>query len=101
MIDTDNARWDLSPEEQYAVQWLAERGFEGALVKQYITKTRFALRKDGVEDTFELAQGVKNMDVKAYMEQYGKQFAMLQELARRRENGGRKDGKNECFFNRG
>lgn len=90
MIRTDKAKWDLSPEEKYAVQWLTEKGFEGELVKQYISKTRFSLRKEGVEDTFELAQGVKNMDVKAYMEQYGKQFAMLQEFTRLRKLAGKK-----------
>ena len=90
MISTDKARWELSIEEKYAIHWLEENGFEGELARQYVSKTRFSLRKEGVEDTFELAQGVKNMDVKAYMEQYGKQFAMLQEFTRLRKLAGKK-----------
>ena len=39
MIDLKKARWDLSPEEKYAVKWLVENGFEGELARQYVSKT--------------------------------------------------------------
>ena len=78
MIDLKKARWDLSPEEKYAVKWLVENGFEGELARQYVSKTMFTARKDGVETTFELPQGVQGVNVKAYMEFFRKEFAMLQ-----------------------
>ena len=78
MISTDKARWELSIEEKYAIQWLEENGFEGELARQYVSKTMFTARKDGVKTTFELPQGVQGVNVKAYMEFFRKEFAMLQ-----------------------
>ena len=54
MIDISNAKWDLSKEEKYVIKWLNEKGFDGKLVKQYVSKTIFSLSKDGITDTFEL-----------------------------------------------
>lgn len=81
MINVDKAKWALSLEEQYAIRWFAENGFEGEIVKQYVSKTKFAVCKDALNDDFELPQGLKGMNVKAYMEQYRKQFALKQKLA--------------------
>lgn len=78
MISTDKARWELSLEEKYAILWLEENGFEGELARQYVSKTIFTARKDGVETTFELPQGVQGVNVKAYMEFFRKEFSMLQ-----------------------
>lgn len=80
MIDISNAKWDLSKEERYAVKWFEENGFSGALEKQYISKTKFTVLRDGVSDTFELVQGIKNIQMKKYMEQYRKSFELKCEL---------------------
>ena len=82
MIDTSKKKWDLSKEEKYAIKWFEENGFNGTLEKQYISKTIFTIEKDGIEDRFELVQGVEGMNVRAYMKQYGKNWDMLCELRR-------------------
>lgn len=85
MIDTSKQKWDFSKEEKYAVEYLNEHGFSGELEKQCISKTVFSICKDGVQDCFELPQGLKKMDVKKYMEQFSKNWEMLVELVKLRE----------------
>lgn len=85
MIDVSAAKWDLSKEEHYAVKWFDKNGFDGKLVKQFLSKTKFTIHRDGVTDHFELPQGLRNMDVKKYMEQYGQSFLMLRNLVELRK----------------
>lgn len=85
MIDTSKAKWGLSKEERYAIKWLDKNGFEGALISQHLSKTKFVVHKNGVTDNFELPQGYKDMNIRAYMEQYRKSFSMLCELVALRE----------------
>lgn len=85
MADLHNQKWDLSKEEQYAIKWFEEHGFSVKLDKQYISKTKFTVCKDGTEDQFELMQGIKGMVMPDYMAKYGKNFEMLVELQRLRE----------------
>lgn len=83
MIDITAAKWDLSKEERYAIKWFEENGFEGKLERQFLSKTKFTVTKDGLTDRFELPQGYENMNIVKYMQQYGesfKQYAMLNEL---------------------
>ena len=81
MIDLCKAKWTLSREEQYAVEWFEKNGFSGALDRQYISKTKFTVAKNGVTDKFELQCG-SGYDIAAYMEQYGRSFEQLCELTR-------------------
>lgn len=83
MIDISNARCDFSKSEEGAIKWLNEHDFDGKLVKQYVSKTKFILSKDGVEDTFELPQGIVFKDINAYMEQFSRNWDMICELHRR------------------
>ena len=86
MIDTSKAKWELSKEEKYAIQWLEEHGFEGTLDRQYLSKTYFTVTKDGVTDQFALPMGSKDIRYPPIMEQYARSFALLCELeALRRE----------------
>lgn len=85
MIDITKQKWNFSKEEKYAIKWLNEHGFSGELKKQYISKTVFSVCKDGVQDSFELPQGLKKMNVKKYMEQFSKNWGMLVELNKLRE----------------
>lgn len=85
MIDVSRAKWDLSKEEKYAINWLNENGFDGTLEKQFVSKTIFTIAKDGVTDKFELTQGVKNMKMAHYMEQFKKNWDMLCELTKLRQ----------------
>lgn len=80
MIAVSNAKWDFSKEEKYAIKWLEENGYEGKIVKQYISKTVFEICKDGIADKFELTQGVKTMNIGKYMEQFAKNWQMLCKL---------------------
>lgn len=76
----ENKKWDFSKEEEYAIGWLLENGFEVELKEQFVSKTKFFVRKDGVLDSFDLTQGLKKMNIRSYMEQYGKQFEMLRRI---------------------
>lgn len=76
MIDVSAAKWDLSNEEKYAIKWFNAHGFDGTLDKQYISKTIFTVRKDGMEEKFELPQGFKGMKMGKYMDMFEKSFAL-------------------------
>ena len=80
MIDTSNAKWELSQGEKYAIQWFEEHGFEGTLNRQYLSKTYFTVTKDGVTDEFALPMGSKDIQYPTIMEQYARSFALLCEL---------------------
>ena len=85
MIDTSNAKWDFSKEEKFAIKWFEENGYNGKIIKQYISKTIFEISKDGITDKFELPQGIRFKNIKGYMEQYRKSWTLLCELHRLRE----------------
>ena len=85
MIDISNTRWDFSKEEKYAIKWFNDNGYDGKIIKQYISKTIFEISKDGITDKFELPQGIVFKNIKGYMEQYKKNWEMLCELQRLRE----------------
>ena len=51
MIDTSKARWEFSAEDKYIFEWLDKNGFDAVLEKQYISKMRVRVTKDGVTDT--------------------------------------------------
>ena len=85
MIDTSNAKWDFSKEEKFAIKWFEENGYNGKIIKQYISKTIFEISKDGITDKFELPQGIVFKNIKGYMEQYRQNWNLLWKLHRLRE----------------
>lgn len=82
MIDTSNAKWELTKNDTYAIKWLEENGFNVVLEKQYISKTIYTVKKNGTEDRFELPNG-SNYDIAKYMEQYQKTWELLCQLNRK------------------
>ena len=76
MINISNAKWDFSKEEKYVINWFNKNGFDGKIVKQYISKTVFEISKDGISDKFELPQGIVFKNIKAYMGQFMKNWDM-------------------------
>ena len=80
MIDISKQKWDFSKEEEFAIKWFNENGFDGKLEKQYVSKTIFSIEKDGVNDKFELPQGIIFKDISGYMEQYRRSWEILTEL---------------------
>ena len=80
MIDTSNAKWDFSKEEKYVINWFNKNGFSRKIVKQYVSKTIFEITKDDISDKFELPQGIAFKNIKAYMEQFMKNWDMYCEL---------------------
>lgn len=82
MIDTSNAKWELTKNDTYAIKWLEENGFNVVLKKQYISKTIYTVKKNGIEDRFELPNGF-NYDVENYMELYRKTWELLCQLNRK------------------
>lgn len=79
MIDTSKARWEFSKEDKYIFDWLEMNGFDVVLEKQYISKMKVTVSKNGITDNAEFISGTR-FDVKSYMEQYGKSFNLLCEL---------------------
>ena len=52
--------------EQYAERYLKKRGYKVELIKQWQSKTKYRITKDGLEYVFELPYAVA--DKKRYME---------------------------------
>lgn len=80
LLGKENQKWDFSKEEMFAIKWFEENGFEVELKEQFVSKTKFIVRKDNIADNFDLTQGLKKMNVKQYMQQYKRQFEMLKQL---------------------
>lgn len=72
---------DKSKNEKYAEKWFRENGFECRLVKQYISKTKYEVSKDGITAIFELPFGVENC--KKYMDFYNETFEMRKRLKKK------------------
>lgn len=82
-INVKNAMWELSSEERYAIDWFGENGFTGTLDKQYMSKTKFTVCKNGITEQFELPSEIGS-NIEAYMEQFSHSFDQLCELKRLR-----------------
>ena len=76
MINTSNVKYEFSKEEEYAIKWFNENGFDGKIDKQLQTKTRFIVSKNGVDGKFELPQRVIISNIKSFMEQWNKSFEL-------------------------
>ena len=85
MIDISNVKYDFSKEEEYAIKWFNDNGFDGKIIKQYVSKTIFEISKDGMTNKFELPQGIAFKNIKGYMEQYRQNWNLLCELQILRE----------------
>jgi hypothetical protein len=92
MIDTSKAKWEFSKEDKYIFDWLKKNGFDAALEKQYISKMKVTVSKNGITDNAEFISGTK-FDVKSYMEQYRKSFDLLCELKKLRDMRKEDEGK--------
>lgn len=69
--------------ENNVENWLESNGFEYQIIKQLQSRTEWKIQKDGVEDTLSIPLETEN--IKAYMEQFGKQFETLKELVELRK----------------
>lgn len=76
MVDVSNAKWELSKDELYALEWFKANNFHATLKKQYVSKTVFEISKDGIIDTFELPQGYK-INIKSFMEIFNNNWELL------------------------
>lgn len=79
MIDLSKAKWEFSKEDKYIFDWLKQNGFDAVLEKQYISKMKVTVTKNGVTDNAEFISGVR-FNVKEYMEQYRETFELLCKL---------------------
>lgn len=86
-IDTSKTDKELSSSVEYAIQWFESNGFTGKLTINNTAKTEFTVSKDGTSDTFRLTatqQDPRKCNIADYMKQFGKSFAMKQEIERLR-----------------
>ena len=95
MLDLSKVKWDMSPEEKYAVKWFkmvkseiplaldggqfTDHGFDGD-VQQLLSKTKFTVTKNGVTDTSFQIPTIPNVKIKDLMEQYSRSFELLCKL---------------------
>lgn len=79
MLDLSKVKWDMSPEEKYAVKWFNDHGFDGD-VQQLLSKTKFTVTKNGITDTSFQIPTIPNVKIKELMEQYEKSFEMICKL---------------------
>ena len=80
LLGKENQKWDFSKEEMFVIKWFEANGFDVELKEQFVSKTKFIVRKDDVVDNFDLTQGLKKMNVKQYMQQYERQFELLKKM---------------------
>ena len=71
-------RTNKTKNEKYAEKWFKENGFDFELVKQYVSKTKYKITKDGITIPFELIWGVD--DIKGYMRMFNESFEMKKQL---------------------
>ena len=57
--------YEKSKNELYAEQWFKDNGFEIVDLKQYISKTKYVIKKNNVEMKFDLPNTVT--DIQSYM----------------------------------
>lgn len=86
MIDTTNAKWDFSKEEKYVIKWFNDNGFNGKVIKQYVSKTIFEIEKDNIVNKFELPQGIVFNSISSYMKQFEKNWDMICQLHKLRQH---------------
>lgn len=80
----ENKKWDFNKQEELAISWLLKHGFEVKLKKQYTSKDIYTVTKDGILDEFIFPNNQKNMNVRAFMERYEKNFEIKKELIKLR-----------------
>ena len=73
-------KWEATKNERYAEKWFKDNGFEFKLIKQYVSKTVYEVRKDGLVEKFELLNGVT--DIKKYMGQFAYSFGLALRIER-------------------
>lgn len=68
----------LSKNEEYVIKWFEENEIEVISAKQYVSKTKFKIRRNGIEVDFELLSEVTNIE--KYMEMYKQSLDMKLEI---------------------
>lgn len=74
---------DYSKNEKYAVKFFKNNGFEFEILKQYNSKTKFKVKKDGLSYVWELPVGVEN--IRSYMKIFMYAHEQKLEIQRLRE----------------
>lgn len=70
--------YEKSKNEKYVEQWFTENGYTFSVIKQFISKTKYEVSKDGISDIFELPSEVQ--DPKKYMIMYDRSFEMKKQI---------------------
>lgn len=59
--------WESSKDEKFAENWWTEHGFSWKLMKRFVSKSVYAVTKDGVKLTYEIPND-PNMNIRKFME---------------------------------
>lgn len=80
MKNLDKHEWDISREEQYAINWWEAHGYDVIIRKRFISKDYCTVSKDGFSMDYDLLLGDAKIDYKKYMQQFEKHFQLAKEL---------------------
>lgn len=84
MRDTTKAKWDFSKEDEQIFDWLEKHGFDAILEKQYISKMKIRVSKNGLESVEDFPSG-RVFDVSAYMGNFLQSWEMFSKIQKRKE----------------
>ncbi|MCK9577071.1 MAG: hypothetical protein M0R51_14300 [Clostridia bacterium] len=70
--------YEKTKNEMYAESWLKEHELKFKLIKQYFSKTKYVVKKDGITENFELPSDI--VDIELYMKAFEKDFGMKKEI---------------------
>ena len=71
-------KYEQNSNEMYAESWFKMHGFEIVSCKQYISRTKYVIKKNNIEMKWDLPYCVT--DIKSYMQFCGDQFEMYCKL---------------------
>lgn len=74
---------EKSKVEIYVEKWFKANGFEFKIIKQFVSKTKYEVSKNGITELFELPMAVTNP--KSYMEMFNNCFEMKEEITKLKE----------------
>ena len=94
MIDTSKIKWDLSDAEKAVFSWLNENGFTGEVKRQYQTKIKVTIEKQGVSMEIDIPSSLAMDTVESYLVRLERDFSMTCELYALRERVKNKNNSN-------
>lgn len=85
MVNTSKIKWDLSEAEKAVFKWLNDNEFTGEVKRQYQTKIKCIVEKEGVSTEVDIPSSLTMDTVSDWLIRFEKDFKMQRELYELRE----------------